>query len=105
MFFLLVCMTHGQPIEIFESGQISSSSKSIGTVLYINLFNCPSTAIRISGVVERYCLSVDYCMPVRLMGGDFGVLKSRENRSVIFSGLLRNGSTQMIIIFVKYLYC
>ncbi|CAF2893024.1 unnamed protein product [Rotaria sp. Silwood2] len=77
-------MTHGQSIEILESGQIYSSSKSIGTVLYINLFNHLPISIRISGVVERCCLSIDYCIPVRLLGGDFGEWKSHKNRSMIF---------------------
>ncbi|CAF3670976.1 unnamed protein product [Rotaria sp. Silwood1] len=77
-------MTHGQSIEILESGQIYSSSKSIGTLLYVNLFNHLPISIRISGVVERCCISIDNCIPVRLLGGDFGEWKSYKNRSIIF---------------------
>ncbi|CAF1322416.1 unnamed protein product [Adineta steineri] len=73
-------MTYGQSIEIFESGQIYSSSKSIGTLL----FNHLSKPIRISSVVEHCCISINYCILLRLLSGDFGEWKAHENRSIIF---------------------
>ncbi|CAF1176032.1 unnamed protein product [Adineta steineri] len=77
-------MNYAQSIEIFESEQIYSSSKSIGTLLLINLFNHLSKSIRISGVIEYCCISINYCIPVRLLGGDFGEWKAHKNRSIIF---------------------
>ncbi|CAF3657900.1 unnamed protein product [Rotaria socialis] len=77
-------MTHGQSIEILESGQVYSSSKSIGTFLYLNLFNHLPMPIRISGVVERCCTSANHCIPVRLLGGDFGEWEAHKNRTMIF---------------------
>ncbi|CAF1226018.1 unnamed protein product [Rotaria sordida] len=77
-------MIHSQSIEILESGQIYSSTKSIGTLLYINLFNHLPISIQISGVVERCCKTMDYCIPVRILGGNFGEWKSYVNQTIIF---------------------
>ncbi|CAF4358237.1 unnamed protein product, partial [Adineta steineri] len=53
-------------------------------LLLINLFNHLSKSIRISGVIEYCCISINYCIPVRLLGGDFGEWKAHKNRSIIF---------------------
>lgn len=86
---LLINIIHSEVLEVFESKQIYSSSKSIGTILYINLFNHLPISIQISGVVEHCCVSMNHCITVRILGGDFGEWKSHKNRSLIFfwSGL------------------
>ncbi|CAF3816537.1 unnamed protein product [Adineta steineri] len=64
---ITIPVNYGQSIEIFELGQIYSSSKSI----------------RISGVVEHCCISINYCIPVHLLGGVFGEWKAHKNRLII----------------------
>lgn len=73
-----------ESIEILDSGQIYSSSESIGTLLYMQLFNPFLRSMRISAVAERCCTSSDRCVSVRLLGGDFGKCKSKTNRSMTF---------------------
>ena len=71
-------------IDIVHSGQRRFSSRAIGTVLYVDLFHAVEHSIYLSAVVERCCRANAQCQPVRLLGGDFGQIPPKTNRSIAF---------------------
>ena len=84
LLLLLLGFRLNQSIEIVRSGQIRFSSKSIGTILYVDVFNSFEHSISLSAVVEQCCRTNDQCQSVRLLGGDFGRISSKMNRSINF---------------------